>query len=372
MSTSELRQMLHTLRSPEASDDVLRPILVRLLACDGAAEHDTILRAAYETKEREVGRTVYLRGLIEWSNVCVKDCFYCGIRRSNGQVVRYTMTKDEIVAAAEFAAERRMGSIVLQSGERSDPAFADFVVEVLEAIRLATGDALAVTLSLGEQSRRTYRRWRAAGATRYLLRIESSDPALYARLHPRSHAFEARLQCLSDLRDAGYIVGSGVLIGVPGQRLTHLASDLLFFRRADLDMVGMGPYVVHRETPLAAVSADDAKSRERRFRLALRMVALTRVLLRNVNIAAATALQALHPQGRELALLAGANVIMPVVTAKEYRQHYKLYDDRPCTEETAEQCHSCLDVRIASVGESIAYGVAGDPAHFVPAGLSSR
>lgn len=367
MSTSELLRMLEIVGSRAASDDELRPLLVRLLACDGPTEHDAVVGAAYEAKVREVGRSVYLRGLIEWSNVCVKDCFYCGIRRSNGRVVRYTMTKEEIVAAAVFAAERRMGSIVLQSGERSDPAFVDFVEDVLEAIGRETGGALAVTLSLGEQSAQTYRRWRTAGATRYLLRMESSDAALYARLHPRSHAFATRLRCLSDLREAGYIVGSGVLIGVPGQTLTHLASDLLFFRSADLDMVGMGPYVVHRDTPLAAVSADDAKARERRFRLALRMIALTRLLLQDVNIAAATALQALHPRGRELALLSGANVIMPVVTAKEYRQHYRLYDDRPCTEETAEQCHSCLDVRIASVGESIVYGVPGDPAHFVRA-----
>jgi biotin synthase len=334
--------------------------LAKVLACDGEAEHARILRNAYRVKEQSRGRIVYLRGLIEFSNVCVKDCLYCGIRRSNRQVQRYTMVKEEVVEAARFAAEQRMGSIVLQSGERSDPAFAELVEEILHAIHAATDGTLGITLSLGEQSLETYRRWRAAGASRYLLRIEASDPALYARLHPPTQEHERRLRCLHDLRECGYLVGSGVLIGAPGQTLEHLAEDLRFFERAKLDMIGMGPYVVHRNTPVGANAPDSAADRRRRFRLALRMIALARTLMPDVNIAAATALQALHPRGRELALLAGANVIMPVVTAPRYRRHYRLYDDRPCVDETAEQCHGCLDARVASVGEQIAYGVRGD------------
>lgn len=345
------------------TDAELRPLLMGLLGTDGDHAHALLVRAAYAVKGQSVGRDVYLRGLIEFSNVCVKDCFYCGIRRSNRAVGRYTMSRDEIVSAARFAASRRMGSIVLQSGERRDSAFAAFVEDLLRAIQDATGGTLGITLSCGEQSHRTYERWHAAGARRYLLRIESSDPSYYSRLHPASHSYERRLACLRDLRECGYHVGTGVLIGAPGQTLEHLAEDLLFYRRADMDMIGMGPYVVHRGTPTGERAPDSAPTRERRLRLALRMVALTRLLLPDVNIAAATALQALHPQGRELALRAGANILMPIVTATQYRQHYKLYDDRPCTEETAEQCHDCLDARVASVGESIAYGVPGDPKH---------
>jgi biotin synthase len=347
------------------TDAELRPLLLRLLRADAEEEHSRLTDAAYAVKAQSVGRAVYLRGLIEFSNVCVKDCLYCGIRRSNRSVGRYTMSREEIVAAARFAAARSMGSIVLQSGERRDSAFAAFVEDVLIAIHDATGNTLGITLSCGEQSRETYARWHAAGARRYLLRIESSDPSYYSRLHPASHQYERRMKCLRDLRECGYHVGTGVLIGAPGQTVDHLAEDLLFYRRADMDMIGMGPYVVHRDTPTGANAADGMLDRRHRLRLAIRMVALTRLLLPDVNIAAATALQALHPQGRELALRAGANVLMPIVTAKEYRQHYKLYDDRPCLEETAEQCHDCLDVRVASIGESIAYGVAGDPKHAI-------
>jgi biotin synthase len=363
MSTSELRDVLDALETVTDQRDAvsLRPALRLLLDADGGAEHALILRTAYAAKERAVGRNVYLRGLIEFSNVCVKDCLYCGIRRSNHGVVRYTMSKDEIVDAALFAWEERMGSIVLQSGERSDERFVAFVEDVIGTIESLTDGALAITLSLGEQSDETYRRWYDAGARRYLLRIEASDPSLYARLHPAGHDYEQRLRCLSSLREAGYLVGSGVLIGAPGQTIDHLVEDLLFYRRSDLDMIGMGPFVPHRDTPLTA--GDPPAARQRRFRLALRMIALTRLLADDVNIAAATALQALHPQGRELALLAGANVVMPVVTSQEYRRHYTLYDDRPCVDESAEQCRGCIDARVASIGETIAYGVAGDPLH---------
>ena len=219
-----------------------------------------------------------------------------------------------------------------------------------------------MTLSLGEQDRRTYERWREAGAHRYLLRIETANPDLYAKLHPTGHSFTRRVQCLRELKDLGYQLGTGVMIGLPFQTLEHLSDDILFFENMEIDMIGMGPYVVHDATPLADAAAGFDK--QRNFELALKMIALVRMQLRDVNIAATTALQALHPQGRELGLQAGANVIMPIITHKKYRELYQLYKDKPCVNEQAEQCKGCLENRIASINEEIAYHEWGDPPHY--------
>jgi len=219
-----------------------------------------------------------------------------------------------------------------------------------------------VTLSLGEQTEDVYRRWRDAGATRYLLRIETSNPALYAALHPATCSFERRVECLRALRRCGYQVGTGVMAGLPGQTLEDLARDIVFFRDIDADMIGMGPYIPHPDTPLAAAAAD--WSVERSLRLGLNMIAATRLALRDVNIAAATALQALDPLGREKGLLAGANVVMPNVTDVKYRAQYKLYADKPCLDENAALCRGCLQRRIEAIGETVLWGVPGDSAHF--------
>ena len=325
---------------------------------------DDLFAAAYAEKCTRVGKRVSLRGLIEFSNVCGKNCYYCGIRAGNAKVARYRLSEDEIVAAARQAERARYGSVVLQSGEVASEANTAFVERVVSRLHAEFGDALGVTLCLGEQSEETYRRWRAAGAHRYLLRIESSNPELYAKLHPASHSWQARVDCLRTLKRLGYITGSGVMIGVPGQTLEDLASDIAFFAQEDLDMIGMGPFIPHPDTPLGEGLAMTPDWKRRQVELGCRMIAVARLALKDVNIAATTALEALDPQGREKGLLAGANVMMPNVTPAKWRGDYKLYSDKPCQDESADLVGDVLERRIRSIGEEVNWSDRGDPLHF--------
>ena len=325
---------------------------------------DELFAAAYAEKCTHWGKRVALRGLIEFSNICGKNCLYCGIRGGNAKVARYHLSEDEVVAAARWAAAARYGSIVLQSGEVATEENTAFVERVVRRIHGEFGDALGITLCLGEQSEETYRRWLDAGAHRYLLRIESSNPELYARLHPANHSWQVRTDCLRTLKRLGYITGSGVMIGVPGQTLEDLAGDIAFFAREDLDMIGMGPYIPHPDTPLGAGLEMTAEWKRRQVELGCRMIAVARLVLKDVNIAATTALEALDPQGREKGLLAGANVMMPNVTPAEYRGDYKLYADKPCQDESADLVHDVLERRIRSIGEEINWSDRGDPLHY--------
>ena len=321
--------------------------LVRMLRDEDFA---SLAARAYAVKAEVWGKRVALRGLVEVSNVCARNCLYCGIRRGNAKTARYRMDEDEILAAVAWAAENRYGSVVLQSGETDDEPSALFFERVLRRIRAELGDGIGITLSLGERHRDVYRRWLDAGANRYLLRIETSDPELFARIHPAEQSWRTRLECLRTLRDLGYVVGSGVMIGLPGQDVDSLARDIEFLRDEGVDMVGMGPYIAHPDTPLAA----DAPrlGREQLLDLSLRMIAAVRLAIPDANIAATTALQAIDPEGREKGLLAGANVIMPNVTATRYRADYLLYAGKPCLDENASVCRNCLERRIASIGES--------------------
>ncbi len=338
-----------------------RAELAELLALDDPAE---LFAAACEVKRRYTGKAVALRGLIEFGNICAKDCYYCGIRKSNASVKRYRLGEEDIVRMAKWAYEWKYGSIVLQSGEMESEENTLFVERVLRRVAEVSGGELGVTLSAGEQSEVVYRRWLAAGAHRYLLRIETSNPELYARLHPADHSFERRVECLRTLKRLGYQLGSGVMTGLPGQTLDDLARDVEFFRELDLDMIGMGPYIPHRETPLGAGMTFTPADAAAQLRLGLKMIAVTRLYLHDVNIAAATALQALDDSGREQGLMAGANVIMPNVTDTEYRSNYQLYENKPCLDENASKCRNCLNWRVLSVGEEINWGVRGDPVHF--------
>ncbi|MBU0468470.1 MAG: [FeFe] hydrogenase H-cluster radical SAM maturase HydE [Candidatus Omnitrophica bacterium] len=321
-----------------------------------------LYRQAYEVKLKHVGLNVYFRGIIEFSNICQKDCLYCGIRRSNDSYERFQMTKEEILGSAKQAYEMKYGSIVLQSGERSDVQFVDFVTDVVKGIKNLSDNTLGITLSLGEQSKETYQQWFEAGAHRYLLRIETSNPELYKKLHPADHVFNERLNCLTVLKEIGYQVGTGVMIGLPGQMLEDLADDILFFKDMNIDMIGMGPYIVHNDTPLGKSVDGDISSKN--FELGLKMIALTRIYLEDVNIAATTALQALKPIGREMGLQCGANIIMPNITHTKYRKFYQLYEDKPCLDENASLCRDCLSGRIASIGESIGFNEWGDSPHY--------
>lgn len=335
------------------------PELVRLVSLTAADEIEKVRAAAYALKCRFCGKTVALRGIVELGNVCAKDCYYCGIRKSNTNLTRYQLAIEDVVRMAQVDADMGYASLVLQGGEIESAAQTAFIEQCLQRIRPLN---LGVTLSLGEQTEEVYRRWFAAGAERYLLRIETSNPELYAKLHPASHSWERRVDCLRALRRCGYQVGTGVMSALPGQTAEDLAHDIVFFGEMDVDMIGMGPYIPHPDTPLASVGS--ALSSEERLRLGLNMIATTRLYLHDVNIAATTALQALAHDGREQGICAGANVMMPNVTDVAYRRSYQLYAGKPCLDENAGMCRHCLEQRLAAIGETINYGQRGDSAHF--------
>ncbi|MDR3078399.1 MAG: radical SAM protein, partial [Planctomycetota bacterium] len=267
-----------------------RADLAHLLALEDGDDIQALFQAAYAVKIRHIGPRVSLRGLIEMGNVCAKDCFYCGIRRSNAGLERYRLGAEEVIRAAKWAYDQGYGSAVIQSGEIESEAHTELIVRILQGINEFSGGGFGVTLSLGEQEPEVYRRWREAGASRYLLRIETSSPGLYAGLHPPDHSFARRLACLAALRDLDYQVGSGVMCGLPGQAAGDLADDVMFLGDIDVDMVGLGPYIPHPDTPLGAGTDWDGERRAGRLRLGLKMVAAVRLYLHDVNIAAATAL----------------------------------------------------------------------------------
>jgi len=341
-----------------------REDLIHLLSAD-EMEGRKIFEKAQQVKKEFVGKKVYFRGLIEYSNYCSKNCFYCGIRVGNSRYVRYRMTDEEVLEAVKYALENRYASIVIQSGESSSKEFVAGIESLLKKIHFQTGGKLHVTLSLGEQKEDTYQRWFEAGVHRYLLRIEVSNPELYLKLHPKDkhHNYFKRLEALKTLKKIGYQVGTGVMIGLPFQTLDDLADDLIFFRDFDIDMAGMGPYIEHEDTPLYQYRNELLPLRER-FLLSLKMVALLRIMMKDINIAATTAMQTIDPQGREKALLVGANVIMPNLTPLKYRQNYLLYENKPCLDEEAEECKSCLEARIFMAGDEIGYDEWGDSIHF--------
>lgn len=341
-----------------------KPDLLSMLNATGE-ERTLLFRESARIKEAYVGKKVYFRGLIEFSNICSKDCYYCGIRKSNKKTTRYNLSDQEILQAAKYAYEQHYGSIVIQGGEIASSAFTLRIENLLKQIKQLSGNSLGITLSLGEQSRETYERWRDAGAHRYLLRIETSDRELYKKIHPgdEHHDFDSRYAALRTLQELGYQAGTGVMIGLPFQTPEHLVKDLLFMKSFDVDMVGMGPYIEHHETPLYAFRNELLPIRER-FDLALNMIATLRILMKDINIAAATALQAIDPLGREKAVKIGANVIMPNVTPGLFRNDYALYENKPCTNEDPDDCKNCLDARIQLADGEIGYGEWGDSLHY--------
>jgi len=292
----------------------------------GGGDDEALFAKSAKIKADVVGAKTHLRGLIELSNVCQKECYYCGIRHSNKGVKRYQMAYDDIIAAADFAYENNFGSIAIQAGEQRSKQFTEFIFDVVKEIKNRHKLPLGITLSLGEQSKETYQKWRLAGAHRYLLRIETSSPELYSKLKPNddNHLYNNRLECLKVLRECDYQVGSGVMIGLPGQTISDLANDLLFLKEIDVDMCGMGPYIKHSDAPLK----DSKTPLNERIILTLRMIALLRIIMPNINIVSTTALQTLDKNGYKKGLDAGANIIMPNVTQAKYCKNYQIYDNK--------------------------------------------
>lgn len=332
-----------------------------------ANEEDSklLFKYAYDVKSEYVGRYTYFRGLVEFSNTCTKDCLYCGIRKSNKNCTRYFLTDDEIMEGIEYSYKNNFGSVVLQSGERNDEYFVERVDQILQKITKYSNGELGVTLSCGEQTEETYKRWYDSGAHRYLLRIESSNRELYYKIHPNDdkHSYDVRLKSLELLRKTGYQVGTGVMIGLPFQTIEDLADDLLFMKNKDIDMVGMGPYLEHEETPLYDYK-NSLMSIQDRFVLTLKMIAILRIIMKDINIASSTALQAVDPHGREQGLRVGANVIMPNVTPLKYHQNYYLYNNKPTVNEETNEYVEDLIKHIHAAGDEIRFNVRGDSKHF--------
>ena len=315
-------------RALEAPKNLALDEIVRLLACDDDGVWREVFAAAREVKAKYGKTEVLPRGLIETSNVCAKDCLYCGIRKSNAKVPRYRLSEQEVFCCIDEARRRGYPAVAFQAGEVESEANTAYYERLTAYAAGRAGSMtppLEVTLSLGEQTDEVYRRWKAAGAMRYLIRIETSNCELYAKIHPADCSFDRRVNCIRTLKRLGYVTGTGVMIGLPGQTVEDLARDIVFFGDENVDMVGMGPYVPHPDTPLAG-SLKSNVSRPRLLVLALRMIALARLYLHDVNIVAATALEALDPQcGRQCGIDAGANVVMPVLTPDASRQKYDLY-----------------------------------------------
>jgi biotin synthase len=318
-------------------------------------------RQADAIRRQFVGDSVHLRGLIEISNHCVRGCRYCGLNAANDSLVRYRMTADEILTCAHRAVEFGYGTVVLQAGE--DPGIeTDWLADIVRRIKQLT--PLAVTLSLGERPVEDLICWRKSGADRYLLRFETSDVQLYGMIHPSSPGRPDRMELLEELRRLGYEVGSGVMVGIPGQRLHSLAEDIALFGRLDLDMIGIGPFIPNPHTPLGsgelAPPIDPAEQVPNTDLMTCKAVALTRLVCPQSNIPSTTALATINPDsGRELGLTRGANIVMPNLTPLQYRTLYEIYPGKACINETADACNACLRTRIESVGRTVGSGPGG-------------
>ena len=326
---------------------------------------EPIFRKAADIKTKYLGNITYFRGLIEYSNKCAKNCYYCGIRKSNCNAGRYTLSDEEVLNAAKYAIDRNWGSIVIQAGEIQSKKFTEKIEYLVKEISSSQKEPPGITLSLGEQTEETYKRWYNVGATRYLLRIESSNRDLYYKLHPNNdlHSFEKRLKSIKELQRLNFMTGTGVMIGLPFQSIEDLADDLEFMREIDIDMCGMGPYIEHADTPLYTESSYLLPIKER-FELSMKMIAILRIIMKDINIASATALQAIDPKGREKAIAVGANVIMPNITPVKYHENYHLYKGKPQIVPETDDYINSLITQIENAGDKVGFGHKGDPIHF--------
>lgn len=305
------------------------------------SNNDWLFSLADKTREEYVGDEVHLRGLIEFSNICKRQCKYCGLRCEDKFIDRYRISKENIISYAEHAVNMGYKTIVLQSGE-DEYYNTDLMCEIIAGIKKL---GVALTLSIGEKTYEEYKAFKEAGADRYLIRIETTDKTLYNQMHPNMD-FDNRVRCLEDLGSLGYEVGTGCLVGLPNQTIESLADDILFFKEINADMVGIGPFIPHPHTPLK----DSATGS---FTLALKVMALTRILQKDINIPATTAMETLNPNGRIIALQSGANVVMPNVTTTEYRAKYEIYPNKICINENPDKCKGCISAKIQSIGRTV-------------------
>lgn len=335
---------------------------------------ENLWREADRVRHEHVGDAVHLRGLIEISNHCCRMCGYCGLRADNRGLERYRMSREEILQCVRLARDLGYGTAVIQSGEDYGIS-RRWIADLIRAIKLETG--LAITLSLGERPDEDLAVWKQAGADRYLLRFETSNPALYALIHPPGpgRTLSDRIAQLKRMRELGYEIGSGIMVGIPGQTYAMVARDILLFRELDLDMIGVGPYISHPATPLARmepadpvsakqihlpIPAPDGEQVPNTELMTYKVVALTRLACPQANIPSTTALATLNlAQGRELGLQRGANIVMPNLTPVQYRRLYEIYPAKACIAETGDQCYTYLTARIRRIGRDIGTGPGG-------------
>jgi len=335
---NEAKALIHKL---EAEGALHRGEYLALL--EGRTEETAqyLFERARAVRHAVYGHDVYMRGLIEFTNYCKNDCYYCGIRRSNRSAERYRLTKEQILECCAAGYALGFRTFVLQGGE--DPHYSDEdIADILRAIKSNHPDC-AVTLSIGEKSRDSYEAFREAGADRYLLRHETANRGHYTKLHPKDLSLDNRKRCLRDLKELGYQVGCGFMVGSPHQTNECLADDLLFIKELDPHMVGIGPFIPHSQTPFAAAPAGTLE-------LTLFLLGMIRLMLPGVLLPATTALGTIHPLGREKGIQAGANVVMPNLSPTGVRKKYMLYDNKICTGDEAAECRMCLSRRMQSIG----------------------
>ncbi|AKA71598.1 [FeFe] hydrogenase H-cluster radical SAM maturase HydE [Clostridium scatologenes] len=334
-----MNKSLELITKAEEKHNLSKNEIVRLLKDNECNEQ--LFNAADRVRKKYVGDEVHLRGLVEFSNICKRDCLYCGLRRSNKNIKRYRLTPDEIIDLAKKAVEYGYKTIVMQSGEDEY-----YTVERLKYIisNIKKLD-VAITLSIGEKTMEEYKAYKEAGADRYLIRIETTDKKIYEDMDPgMSH--DERKRCLKDLKNLGYEVGTGCLVGLPGQTIESLADDILFFKEIGADMLGIGPFIPNEDTPLA-------KEKGGELELTLKVMAIIRLLMPDTNIPATTAMETINKNGRIIALQSGANVVMPNVTEGEYRRLYALYPGKICVGDTPAHCRGCITGKIETIGRTI-------------------
>lgn len=336
----------------EQTGNIDRETLELLLTTEDGVLKEYLAAKARETAQRIYGNQVYIRGLIEFTNYCRNDCYYCGIRRSNGCAERYRLSKEEILSCCKNGYELGFRTFVLQGGE--DGFYTDGrICEIVSEIKNRYPDC-AVTLSIGERERESYEAFFKAGADRYLLRHETADEAHYKELHPEEMSFQHRMRCLRELKEIGYQTGCGFMVGSPYQTFDTLYEDLQFIRELQPEMVGIGPFIPQKDTPFGKMQAGTIER-------TLRLLSIIRLLHPSVLLPATTALGTIHPKGRELGILAGANVVMPNLSPVAVREKYKLYDNKICTGDEAAECRYCMERRMESIG----YQVAVDRGDFI-------
>lgn len=338
------KRLINLIDKLEKDRILTREELVYIIENHNKESDAYLFEKSRKVRERVYGKDVYIRGLIEFTNICKNNCYYCGIRAGAKNAERYRLTKEQISDCADAGYELGFRTFVLQGGE--DLSYSDDdICEIVRTIKKNHKD-VAVTLSIGEKTREAYQRYYDAGAERYLLRHETADKKHYEMLHPKDMSYDNRMRCLRDLKEIGYQVGCGFMVGSPYQTTDNLATDLLFIHDFKPHMVGIGPFIPHHDTPFAK---EDGGTLD----MTLLLLGLIRLMNPNVLLPATTALGTINPRGRELGLAAGANVVMPNLSPKDVRKKYLLYDNKICTGDEAAECIRCLSGRVKTVGYEI-------------------